>query len=390
MSKRKICVVTGTRAEYGLLYWLMREIQEDQDLQLQIVATGMHLSPEFGSTYRIIDQDGFNIDEKVEMLLSSDTPVGIATSMGVATIGFANAFERLKPDIVVVLGDRFEILACAQAAMVARIPIAHLHGGERTEGVIDEAIRHAVTKMAHLHFVAADEYRKRVIQLGERPERVFNVGAIGVDQIKNLHLLNKKEFENSIQFELGPVNFLVTYHPVTLNKEGSECYVHEIFTALDEFPDAKIIFTKPNSDTDGRVISRMIDEYVHRNSQRAAAYTSLGQLRYLSAINHCNLVIGNSSSGLIEVPYFKKPTINIGNRQQGRIKPFSVIDCIESSIEIKEAIHKGLSESFQVSIQNMTSPYGEGDVSSKVKNVLKQVNLEKLLVKSFHDIGGVF
>ncbi|MDH4618259.1 UDP-N-acetylglucosamine 2-epimerase [Brevibacillus sp. AY1] len=389
MSRRKICVVTGTRAEYGLLYWLMKEIQGDQDLQLQVVATGMHLSPEFGLTYRTIEQDGFIIDEKIEMLLSSDTPVGVATSMGLGTIGFANAFERLKPDIVVVLGDRFEILAAAQAAMVARIPIAHLHGGERTEGLIDESIRHSVTKMSHLHFVATEEYRKRVIQLGEDPGRVFNVGAIGIDQIKKLKLLNKEEFQDAINFKLGPINFLVTYHPVTLSKMSPRDSLNELFSALDDFPEAKIIFTKPNADTSGRLISQMIDDYVNHHPNRAIAFTSLGQLKYLSAINHCDIVLGNSSSGLIEVPYFKKPTVNIGDRQKGRIKPVSVIDCSDSKNEIKKAILKAISEAFRKSIENMKSPYGEGDVSFQVKDKIKSAALDELIVKSFYDVGEV-
>ncbi|MDF2684727.1 MAG: neuC, partial [Brevibacillus sp.] len=345
MSKRKICVVTGTRAEYGLLYWLMREIQDDPDLHLQIVVTGMHLSPEFGLTYKTIEQDGFFIDEKVEMLLSSDSPVGIATSIGVGTIGFANAFDRLQPDVVVVLGDRFEILAAAQAAMVARLPLAHLHGGEKTEGLIDESIRHSVTKMSQLHFVSTEDYRKRVIQLGESPERVWNVGAMGIDQIRRLVLLERTEFEDSIGFELGQLNFLVTYHPVTLKKQSPEYYLNEMFEALEHFPEAKVIFTKPNSDTDGRTISQMIDEYVSKNKDRAASFTSLGQLRYLSAIKHCDLVLGNSSSGLIEVPYFKKPTVNIGIRQRGRLRPNSVIDCNESKEEVVDAIQKALSPS---------------------------------------------
>lgn len=387
MSRRKICVVTGTRAEYGLLYWLMKEIQDDPDLQLQVVVTGMHLSPEFGLTYQTIEQDGFVIDEKVEMLLSSDTPVGIATSIGIGTIGFANAFHRLKPDIVVVLGDRFEILAAAQAAMVARLPLAHLHGGETTEGLIDESIRHSVTKMSQLHFVAAEDYRNRVIQLGERPERVVNVGAMGIDNIRKLSLLGREGFEDSIGFKLGKMNFMVTYHPVTLREQSPESYVNELFCAIEEFPDAKIIFTKPNSDTDGRIISRMIDQYVGDNPHKAIAFTSLGQLRYLSAIKHVHLVLGNSSSGLIEVPYFKKPTVNIGNRQRGRLKPVSVIDCNESKGEIKEAIMKALSPSFQELLATMKSPYGDGFASRKVKDCLKRVKLNDIVMKSFYDLG---
>ncbi|MFF2533250.1 UDP-N-acetylglucosamine 2-epimerase [Brevibacillus sp. NPDC058079] len=386
MSRRKLCVVTGTRAEYGLLYHLMKEIQEDTDLQLQIIVTGMHLSPEFGLTYRSIEQDGFAIDEKIEMLLSSDTSVGIATSVGIGTIGFSQAYERLRPDLVVLLGDRFEILAAAQAAMIARIPIAHLHGGETTEGVIDESIRHAVTKMSQLHFVAADEYRKRVIQLGENPDRVFNVGAIGLDNIRKLPLLNKEAFEKSIDFALSKPSFLITYHPVTLQKNHSESAMLELLQALDHFSDATCIFTKPNADMGGRVICDMIDRYVENNSSRCVSFTSLGQLRYLSALQHVDAVIGNSSSGIIEVPFFQKGTVNIGDRQKGRIRAESVIDCVEQKESIISAIRQALSSEFQEKLQSMESPYGKEYVSAKVKNVLKEVSLDNLLHKTFFDI----
>ena len=384
---RKICVVTGTRAEYGLLYWLMKEIQGDRDLELQIIATGMHLSPEFGLTYKVIEKDGFSINDKVEMLLSSDTPVGIAKSIGLGVIGFADALEQLKPDILVLLGDRYEILAAAQAAMVARIPIAHLHGGEATEGLIDEAIRHAVTKMSHFHFVAAEPYRQRVIQLGENPDKVLNFGAPGLDNIKRLSLLNKENFENSINFRLGKINFLVTYHPVTLSDQGPKHAMQELFRALDHFKDAKIILTKPNADTDGRVICQMIDDYMARQSNRVIATTSLGQLRYLSAIKHVNAVIGNSSSGLIEAPALKKPTINLGDRQRGRLKAASVIDCDENAEAIIAAIQKALSADFMQSISNVLSPYGEGNASVRIKDYLKNVNLKDVLLKKFFDMG---
>ena len=255
MNKRKICIVTGTRAEYGLLYWLMKEIQGDAALELQVIVTGMHLSPEFGLTYKKIEEDGFTINEKVEMLLSSDTPVGIAKSVGLGVIGFADALARQKPDILVVLGDRFEILSAAQAAMVARIPIAHIHGGETTEGAIDEAIRHAITKMAHFHFTAAEPYRRRIVQLGEAPERVMNYGAPGLDNIKKLKLLNRAAFEKAIKFSLGKMSFLVTYHPVTLSAANPEQSFKELTNALDQFPEAKIIFAKANADTAGRIIN---------------------------------------------------------------------------------------------------------------------------------------
>ena len=308
VSSRKICVVTGTRAEYGLLYWLMKEIESDDDLELQIIATGMHLSPESGLTYKEIEKE-FRIDKKIEMLLSSDTPVGISKSMGLAQISFAEAYDELRPDIVVVLGDRYEIFSAASAAMIGRIPIAHLHGGETTEGAFDESIRHAVTKMSHLHFTATEEYRKRVIQLGEHPDRVFNVGGLGIDNIKKLELLSKSEFEDSIGFKLDKKNILVTFHPVTLEDSTASEQFRNLLDAIDELKKTHIIFTKANSDTDGRVINSMIDEYAQSHNDKAIAFTSLGQLRYLSALRYVDAVVGNSSSGLAEAPSFKVGTI---------------------------------------------------------------------------------
>jgi UDP-hydrolysing UDP-N-acetyl-D-glucosamine 2-epimerase len=385
--KRKICVVTGTRAEYGLLRWLMHEIKNDPALELQLVATGMHLSPEFGLTYREIDADGFTIDAKVEMLLSSDTPVGIAKSIGVGVIGFADVFERLHPDIIVLLGDRFEILAAAQTALVAKIPVAHIHGGESTEGLIDEAIRHAVTKMAHLHFVASEPYRNRVMQLGEDPNRVFNVGAPGLDNIKKLTLLNKDDFEREINFKLGKLNFLVTYHPVTLQNDRPEVPMAALLAALGSFPDARIIFTKPNADTQGRVLIDMIDQFVHQHKRNTVAFISMGQTRYLSAIQHVDVVIGNSSSGLTEVPLFKKPTVNLGDRQRGRLKAASVIDCAENTAAITAAIEKALSADFQKTLPQVSSLYGYGDASIKIKEILKGIELDGIIMKKFYDYG---
>ncbi len=387
MPERKICIVTGTRAEYGLLYWLMKEIQADPDLVLQIVATGMHLSPEFGLTYRKIEEDGFRINEKVEMLLSSDTPVGIAKSIGLGVIGFADAIDRLKPDIVVILGDRFEIFAAAQAAMIARIPIAHIHGGETTEGAIDEAMRHAITKMSHFHFTAAEPYRQRVIQLGESPERVLNYGAPGLDNLKKLALLDKKAFEKAIDFQLGNLSFLITYHPVTLCDTGPEKPINELFQAIDHFLDAKIIFTKANADTAGRIINQKIDAYVKKNTQRAKVFTSMGQLLYLSAIKNADIVIGNSSSGIVETPAFHKPTVNIGMRQQGRLKAASIIDCKEKEQAIVAAIKKGLSPEFNEISKNAVNPYGQGDVFYKIKEYLKKVSLRDILMKKFYDVS---
>ena len=391
--KRTICIVTGSRAEYGLLYWLMREIQDDPDLELQIIATGMHLSPEFGLTYKVIEEDGFVISEKVEMLLSSDTPVAIAKSMGLGTIGFADAFDRLHPDIVVVLGDRYEIFAACTAALPARIPIAHLHGGETTEGVIDEALRHAITKLAHIHFTSTPRSRKRVIQLGEQPERVFCYGAPGLDSIKRLTLLDKKTFEQAIGFKLGSTNFLITYHPVTLDENKAGPHFSELLAALDQFGETKLIFTKTNADTEGRIINKMINDYVDNNSDRAIAFASLGQRNYLSALQYVDMVVGNSSSGLIEAPSFKIPTINIGDRQGGREQAQTVIQCKTQKDSIIEALQKGFSKEFRNSIKQAVNPYDAGETSSRIKNTLKQIHLgddaggPSLIKKDFYEIA---
>jgi UDP-N-acetylglucosamine 2-epimerase (non-hydrolysing)/GDP/UDP-N,N'-diacetylbacillosamine 2-epimerase (hydrolysing) len=388
-NKRKICIVTGTRAEYGLLFWLMKAIEADPDLQLQIIATGMHLSPEFGLTYRQIEADGFTLDAKVEMLLSSDSPVGIAKSMGLGVIGFADALDRMKPDILVLLGDRFEILSAAQAAMVARIPIAHIHGGEATEGLIDEAIRHAVTKMAHLHFTAAEPYRKRVIQLGETPERVFNTGAVGLDNLTQLKLLNRSEIEKALAFKLGPGTvILCTYHPVTLGEDDAGCALQELFMALDRLPGARVVFTKGNADTGGRVINRMIDDYTARNPGRIAAFVSLGQLRYLSLLREADVVLGNSSSGIVEAPTARTPTVNVGDRQRGRLKAPSIIDCGESAGAIVAAIEKALSPEFRKIVAEGKTFFGDGGASGRIKQVLKTASLEGILFKRFYDLGG--
>lgn len=379
-------MLTGTRAEFGLLRPLMAALAADPAMELQVVATGMHLSPEFGLTWRSIEEAGFRIDRKVEMLLSADSPAAIAKSIGLGVIGFADAFDTLRPDLLVVLGDRFEVLAAAQAAMVARIPIAHIHGGEITEGLIDEAIRHSVTKMSHFHFTAAEPYRRRVIQLGEDPARVFNFGAIGIDSIRSLALMGREELARDLAFPLDGGYFLVTYHPVTLSRLGPEAAMEAIFRALDAFPSRKVIFTKPNSDTDGRAISSLIDAWAAERPGRVLARTSLGQLRYLSAARHADAVIGNSSSGLIEVPEFRRPTVNIGDRQRGRLKAASVIDCGEDGAAIAAAIGKALSPEFAAVLASFTSPYhGEG-VSAKIASELRKADLAGVLMKRFHDL----
>ncbi len=385
MSMRKICVVTGTRAEYGLLYWLMKEIKDDEKLELQLVVTGMHLSPEFGLTYKEIEKE-FLINKKIEMLLSSDTSVGVSKSMGLAQISFSEAFDELKPDIVVLLGDRFEIFSAAAAAMISRIPIAHIHGGETTEGAFDEAVRHSITKMSQLHFVATETYRKRVIQLGETAENVFNFGAPGLDNIYKLKLLSLPEFEDSISFKLSKKNLMVTFHPVTLENGTAENQFKQLLLALDGLDDTHIIFTKANSDTDGRKINFMIDSYVAANSGKSVAFTSLGQLRYLSALQYVDAVVGNSSSGLTEAPSFNIGTINIGDRQQGRIKAESVIDCEPNQAMISVALNKLYSPEFRNSLPTASNPYGKGGASKKIADTLRTFSLSNILKKTFNDL----
>jgi GDP/UDP-N,N'-diacetylbacillosamine 2-epimerase (hydrolysing) len=382
---RKICVITGTRAEYGLLRWVMQGIKDDANLTLQIIATGMHLSPEFELTYREIEKDGFIIDRKVEMLTSSDTPVGIAKSMGLGMIGFADALNELRPDIVVALGDRFEIFAAVAAALVARIPVAHLHGGETTEGAFDEAFRHSITKMSHLHFVATKEYRQRVIQLGEAPERVFLVGGLGIDNIRRLKLLDRPELEEAIDFKLGKKSLLVTFHPVTLEAATASSQMEEILAALAQLGDTQLIFTLPNADTDGRILIKMVEQFVALHTN-ARAYTSLGQLRYLSCIAHVDGVVGNSSSGLTEVPSFKKGTINIGDRQRGRLQAASIIDCEPVRESIAAALGRLYTTPFQLSLRQVRNPYGEGGASEKVVATLKGHDIDQILKKVFHDL----
>ena len=383
---RKICVVSGTRAEYGLLRWVMEGIRNSPKLELQVIATGMHLSPEFGLTYREIEKDGFRIDHKVEMLLSSDTPVGVTKSMGLGIIGFADVLDELKPDLLLVLGDRYEIFASSSSAMIARIPIAHLHGGEATEGVFDESIRHSVTKMSHLHFVATEEYQQRVIQLGENPERVFHVGGLGIDNIQKLKLLNKVELEKSLGFKFGRKNLLVTFHPVTLEIETVSEQMEELLDALEKLENVHIVFTMPNADTGGRILFKMIDDFVSKNPS-SKVFTSLGQTRYLSCLNHVDGVIGNSSSGLAEAPTFKIGTINIGDRQRGRIKARSVIDCEPNEPSITSAIKKLYSSDFQNKLTTVKNPYGCGGASESIVNILNEVSLDGLLKKKFCNLN---
>ena len=363
----------------------MDEIQNDMEMQLQLIVTAMHLSPEFGYTVDEIEKKGYKIDKKVECLLSSDTAVGITKSVGLAMIGFADALNELSPDLVIILGDRTEMLAMATAAMVANIPIAHIHGGETTEGAYDESIRHAITKMSYLHFASTETYRKRIMQLGEHPDRVFNVGAIGLDSIKNLVLLNKEEFEQSINFKLGKNNILITFHPVTLESQSAQAQFKAILDVLGSLEDTHFIFTHANSDKDGRVINQMIEQFVNKNQDRAVAFKSLGQLRYLSALRHVDIVLGNSSSGIIEVPYFNIPTINIGDRQKGRILSESVIQAQPTVEAITLAHEKASDISFRTKIKSQEQLYGSGNAVEKIMDILRNQNANNLK-KSFYDI----
>lgn len=377
MARRSICVVTGTRAEYGLLYWLMKDIQADPDLELQIIATGMHLAPEFGLTCQVIEADGFNIDAKVEMLLASDTSVGIAKSMGLGVIGFADALDRLRPDILVLLGDRFEILAAAQAALVARLPVAHLFGGDTTEGAFDEAIRHSITKMAHLHFVSNAVSAARVCQLGENPDHVYNFGSTGIDQIKRIKLLDRNEIEQQTGFKFRKKNLLVTFHPATLEEQSPEIQFQELLDALARLaPDFGLIFTYPNADPSGRALITMTEKFVAGHAN-AKAFASVGQLRYLSVMALVDAVVGNSSSGLYEAPSFKVPTVNIGDRQKGRLQAASVINCAPLAQLILEAIRIAV----EMDCSTVVNPYGDGESSPKIKEVLKTIALGETLLK---------
>ncbi len=385
---KNICIITGTRAEYGLLSPLIKRIKDDTSLNLQLVVTGMHLSPEFGLTYKQIQEDGYDISEKVEILLSSDTPIGISKSMGLSMISFSEVFDRLKPDMIVVLGDRYEIFAAVSVANVSNIAVTHLHGGEKTQGVLDESLRHCITKMSYLHFTSTKEYKNRVIQLGEEPSRVFNAGAIGIENIKNIDLLTKEQLQSILNFKLDTNYALVTFHPVTLEDNTSEKQFQNILDALDSFKDLKVIFTKANSDKDGRIINKMIDEFVDKDKYKYIAFTSMGTLKYLSAMKYCNLVIGNSSSGIIEAPSFNVATINIGDRQDGRIQAKSIINTKPNKEDIILAIEKGLSKEFLKEIYQIESPYGNGDVSQKIVKIIKEyLDNDIDLKKKFYDLN---
>lgn len=384
MMTIKVAVFTGTRAEYGLLFWLLKDIQADDEMQLQLLVSGSHLSPEHGETYQQIEQDGFHIDEKIEILLSSDSAVGTAKSIGLGVLGFSDALARLNPDVLVLLGDRFEALAIAQTAMIMRIPILHLHGGEITEGAYDDAIRHAITKLSYLHATSTDEYRQRVIQLGEHPDRVRNVGAIGLDHLKRGKFMELDELSSSLNFSLERPFFVVTYHPVTLGEEQPTASFSALLKALDQFPDHQVILTYPNADDGGRQIIPLLEAYAAKNADRVFAIPSLGQVRYLSAIKLASAVIGNSSSGVIEVPSFDVPTVNIGVRQKGRLAAKSVIDAAANTDDIVKAINSAVRRDYLVDDEVVINPYGKGDSSSQVIDMIRTLQFESC--KTFYDI----
>ena len=382
----KICVATGTRAEYGLLKPLIQTIKNEPKWKLQILVTGAHLSPEFGLTYKEIEKDNFTIDKKVEMLLSGDTPTSIVKSMGMAMIGFSDALQDLKPDLLIILGDRYEMLSLASSALIFNIPIVHLHGGEITEGAYDDAIRHSITKMSHLHFASTDEYKNRIIQLGEDPNFVFDAGAIGLDSVKNLKLLDKSALEDDLEIKFKKYNYQVTFHPSTLDIELPEKQFEILLKAIDKQKDSFFIFTKSNADTGGRIINEMIDSYVAQNKEKAKAFSSLGNLKFLSVVKLCDAIVGNSSSGILEAPSLKTPTINIGDRQKGRIQAKSVINVKVEEDEILNAFESVKRNSVNKEGMDFFNPYGDGTTTEKIMKVLRSIDLKKFRTKKFHDL----
>ena len=384
---RKICVVTGSRADYGLLSGLMSAISDSKDFHLQIIASCMHLSAEFGFTYKEIESDGFVIDEKIEMLVPGDDAISVSKSVGTGVIGFADAYERLDPDLVVILGDRFEALAAAQTAMITNLPIAHIHGGEITEGAIDESIRHAITKMSNLHFVSTEQFAQRVIQMGELPSRVFVSGATGIDNITKMELISRQECEQMLNFQLSDTNILITYHSVTIPNSVSNG-IQNLLSAIEFLPDATFIITYPNADAGGRAIIEKLKSFSKANSDRVLFIESLGYKRYLKTLQHMSCVVGNSSSGLIEVPSFKIPTVNIGDRQKGRTRGATVIDCDESISSIVRSVRLALSTSFKSTLSEVINPYGKGKATQIILETLKITDFTNIVRKPFHHVGG--
>ncbi len=385
MGRRKICVITGTRADYGILFQLIKKLKKERSINLQLIAAGMHLSHEFGLTFKEILNDGFKIDKKVEMILSGDTPTDISKSVGMGFFGFADAFKDLKPDLIVVLGDRYELLAAAYTANIYGIPVCHIHGGECSEGVIDECTRHSITKMSQIHMVANKVYFKRVHQLGEQKNKIYLVGGMGVDNIKNSILVKKTQLEKDLKFKFKKKNLLVTYHPVTLEKDTAGEQFQNLLDVLSEFKDINVIFTKPNSDTYGRKIIKMIDDFVKKFKNRSCSFTSLGHKKYLSVMKNVDGVLGNSSSGLLEAPSFKIGTINIGDRQKKRLRALSVLDCKPSIKDIRKSINILYSKKFNKKLKLTKNPYGNGGASTKIVKILKKIDIKNLIKKEFYD-----
>lgn len=386
MQVQNICVITGTRAEYGLLKPLMTKIKENPNFELKLLVTGAHLSPEFALTYKQIEEEGFIIDEKIEMLLSADTSSSIVKSMGVAMIGLADAFSRINPDVILILGDRYEMLSVASAAAAMKIPIIHLSGGDITEGAYDDAFRHAITKLSHLHFTSTDEYRNRVIQMGEQPDYVFNVGAIGIDNVLELNLLSKEELERELNIKFQKYNYQVTFHPETLSEISAEEQFQILLDVIKNEEDSFFVFTKANADTNGRIINKMIDDFVVAYPNKSKAFTSLGTLRFLSVLKYCNAIVGNSSSGIVEAPSLKTATINIGNRQKGRTQAKSVINTPINRADIRNAFDMLKNESFRTLLPDIINPYGDGNTAEKIINILEKINFKTLLIKRFNNL----
>jgi GDP/UDP-N,N'-diacetylbacillosamine 2-epimerase (hydrolysing) len=384
---RKIAIFTSTRAEYGLLKGVIQEIAKSDELHLQLIVSGTHLSADYGMTINEIKADGFKIDESVEMVLLHDTPTGICKSMGLAMIGYGEALIRISPNILVILGDRYEAFCAAAVAQICRVPVAHIHGGEATEGLIDEAFRHSITKMSHLHFASCEAYRQRIIQLGEAPDRVFNVGALGVENIRRIALMERGDLAEAIGFSLEKPYFLVTFHPVTLEKDTSERQFMSLLDALDKLPEYNVVFTKANADTEGRVINRLIDAYAENQKKRCLAVTSLGVYRYLSAMKYATAVIGNSSSGIVESPSFRIPTVNIGDRQKGRVRAESVMDCEPAVVSITASIRKAVSPEFQEVLKSVKNPYEQAGTAAMILEKIMLFRHTELIKKKFYNLG---
>jgi GDP/UDP-N,N'-diacetylbacillosamine 2-epimerase (hydrolysing) len=383
--KKSICVISGSRAEYGLLKSLIKIISKSDYFSLKFVVTGSHLSKSFGKTEKEINEDKIKVNHKIKILTADNTPEGISNSVGQGIKNFGKLFGRIKPNLIIVLGDRFEIMSAAIAAMFNNIPIAHIHGGERTQGMIDDQIRNAITKISHIHFVAAKEYAKRVNQMGEPKKNIFMVGGLGVDVIKNTKLLSKKEFENLFKYKFSSKNLLVTFHPVTLEHGQAKYQTQQLLNALDKFRNFNFLITAPNSDAEGVIILKLLKKY-SKNRTNVKLLYSLGSVGYLSALKYFDVIVGNSSSGLLEVPTFKKPTVNIGSRQEGRLLARSVINCEPKTNAIVSAINKSLSKNFKKRLRNLKNPYGNGGASKKIFKVLINLDFEKLKTKKFYDI----